>query len=297
MKSKAWTEKFMQGVFLIAACTSVLAVALICIFLFANGVPAIREIGFVKFITGELWRPNNNLFGIFPMIIGSLYVTAGAIVFGVPIGILTSVFMAMYCPKKIYRPLKAATELLAGIPSVVYGFFGLVVLVPMVREFGRTLKQMGIVEKAGDGKGLLTTSIILGMMILPTIIVTTESAIRALPTHYYERALALGATHERSIFTVVIPAAKSGVLAGIVLGIGRAIGETMAVIMIVGNQPRIAQNILQGMRTLTGNIVLEMGYATGLHREALIATGVVLFVFILIINFSVAMLKRRTEHE
>ena len=297
MKSKAWTEKFMQGVFLIAACTSVLAVALICIFLFANGVPAIREIGFVKFITGELWRPNNNLFGIFPMIIGSLYVTAGAIVFGVPIGILTSVFMAMYCPKKIYRPLKAATELLAEIPSVVYGFFGLVVLVPMVREFGRTLKQMGIVEKAGDGKGLLTTSIILGMMILPTIIGTTESAIRAVPTHYYEGALALGATHERSIFTVVIPAAKSGVLAGIVLGIGRAIGETMAVIMIVGNQPRIAQNILQGMRTLTGNIVLEMGYATGLHREALIATGVVLFVFILIINFSVAMLKRRTEHE
>lgn len=297
MRSKAWTEKFMQGVFFIAACTSVLAVALICIFLFANGVPAIREIGFVKFITGELWRPNNNLFGIFPMIIGSLYVTAGAIVFGVPIGILTSVFMAMYCPKKIYRPLKAATELLAGIPSVVYGFFGLVVLVPMVREFGRTLKQMGIVEKAGDGKGLLTTSIILGMMILPTIIGTTESAIRAVPIHYYEGALALGATHERSIFTVVIPAAKSGVLAGIVLGIGRAIGETMAVIMIVGNQPRIAQNILQGMRTLTGNIVLEMGYATGLHREALIATGVVLFVFILIINFSVAMLKRRTEHE
>ena len=297
MKSKAWTEKFMQGVFLIAACTSVLAGALICIFFFANGVPAIREIGFVKFITGELWRPNNNLFGIFPMIIGSLYVTAGAIVFGVPIGILTSVFMAMYCPKKIYRPLKAATELLAGIPSVVYGFFGLVVLVPMVREFGRTLKQMGIVEKAGDGKGLLTTSIILGMMILPTIIGTTESAIRAVPIHYYEGALALGATHERSIFTVVIPAAKSGVLAGIVLGIGRAIGETMAVIMIVGNQPRIAQNILQGMRTLTGNIVLEMGYATGLHREALIATGVVLFVFILIINFSVAMLKRRTEHE
>lgn len=297
MKSKAWAEKFMQGVFLIAACTSVLAVALICIFLFANGVPAIREIGFVKFITGELWRPNNNLFGIFPMIIGSLYVTAGAIVFGVPIGILTSVFMAMYCPKKIYRPLKAATELLAGIPSVVYGFFGLVVLVPMVREFGRTLKQMGIVEKAGDGKGLLTTSIILGMMTLPTIIGTTESAIRAVPIHYYEGALALGATHERSIFTVVIPAAKSGVLAGIVLGIGRAIGETMAVIMIVGNQPRIAQNILQGMRTLTGNIVLEMGYATGLHREALIATGVVLFVFILIINFSVAMLKRRTEHE
>ena len=297
MKSKAWTEKFMQGVFLIAACTSVLAVALICIFLFANGVPAIREIGFVKFITGELWRPNNNLFGIFPMIIGSLYVTAGAIVFGVPIGILTSVFMAMYCPKKIYRPLKAATELLAGIPSVVYGFFGLVVLVPMVREFGRTLKQMGIVEKAGDGKGLLTTSIILGMMILPTIIGTTESAIRAVPIHYYEGALALGATHERSIFTVVIPAAKSGVLAGIVLGIGRAIGETMAVIMVAGNQPRMPRGIFQGVRTLTANIVIEMGYASGLHREALIATGVVLFVFILLLNFCVALLNRGKNHE
>ena len=290
-------EKVFEIIFLLVACISIVAVAMICIFLFANGIPAMGKIGLGKFLGGQVWKPGNDKYGIFPMIIGSLYVTAGAIVFGVPIGILTSVFMAMYCPKKIYRPLKAATELLAGIPSVVYGFFGLVVLVPMVREFGRTLKQMGIVEKAGDGKGLLTTSIILGMMILPTIIGTTESAIRAVPIHYYEGALALGATHERSIFTVVIPAAKSGVLAGIVLGIGRAIGETMAVIMIVGNQPRIAQNILQGMRTLTGNIVLEMGYATGLHREALIATGVVLFVFILIINFSVAMLKRRTEHE
>ena len=295
MKSKAWTEKFMQGVFLIAACTSVLAVALICIFLFANGVPAIREIGFVKFITGELWRPNNNLFGIFPMIIGSLYVTAGAIVFGVPIGILTSVFMAMYCPKKIYRPLKAATELLAGIPSVVYGFFGLVVLVPMVREFGRTLKQMGIVEKAGDGKGLLTTSIILGMMILPTIIGTTESAIRAVPTHYYEGALALGASHERSVFFATLPAAKSGILAGVILGVGRAIGETMAVIMVAGNQARMPKGLFEGVRTMTANIVLEMGYATDLHREALIATAVVLFVFILIINLSFSILSRKAE--
>ena len=286
MKSKAVTEKVMQGVFFIAACTSVLAVALICIFLFANGIPAIREIGFVKFITGDIWRPGNKLFGIFPMIIGSIYVTAGAIIFGVPIGILTSVFMAMYCPKKIYKPLKAATELLAGIPSVVYGFFGLVVIVPMIRDFGKWMKMMGLVEKSGDGKGVLTTSIILGMMILPTIIGTTESAMRAVPEQYYEGALALGATHERSIFTVIIPAAKSGV-----------IGETMAVIMIVGNQPRLVSNMLLGMRTLTGNIVIEMGYATGLHREALIATGVVLFVFILIINFSVALLKRRGEHE
>lgn len=297
MKSKAWTEKFMQGVFFIAACASVLAVALICIFLFANGIPAIGEIGFVKFITGDIWRPNNDLYGIFPMIIGSIYVTAGAIIFGVPIGILTSVFMAMYCPKQIYKPLKAATELLAGIPSVVYGFFGLVVVVPLVRSFGQTLRHAGLVERSGDGNSILTTSLILGMMILPTIIGTTESAMRAVPTQYYEGSLALGATKERSIFCVMIPAAKSGVIAGIVLGIGRAIGETMAVIMIAGNQPRIADSILQGIRTLTGNIVLEMGYATGLHREALIATGVVLFVFILIINFSVALLKRRTDHE
>ncbi len=287
----------MHIVFFIAACASILAVALICIFLFANGIPAIREIGFVKFITGDIWRPGNNMFGISTMIVGSLYVTAGAIIIGVPIGILTSVFMAMYCPKRIYGPLKAATELLAGIPSVVYGFFGLVVVVPIIRQLGQSLRAAGIVEKAGDGNSILTTSLILGMMILPTIIGTTESAMRAVPVHYYEGALALGATKERSIFRVIIPAAKSGVIAGIVLGIGRAIGETMAVIMIAGNQPRFAESILQGVRTLTGNIVIEMGYATGLHREALIATGVVLFVFILIINFSVALLKRRADHE
>ena len=297
MKSKAWTEKFMQGVFFVAACASVLEVALICIFLFANGIPAIKEIGFVKFITGEMWRPSNELFGIFPMIIGSLYVTAGAVIIGVPIGILTSVFMAMYCPKKIYRPLKAATELLAGIPSVVYGFFGLVVVVPIIRDFGRALKDAGLIKNAGDGNSILTTSLILAMMILPTIIGTTESAMRAVPAHYYEGALALGATKERSIFRVIIPAAKSGVIAGIVLGIGHAVGETMAVIMVAGNQPRLVGNLFKGIRTLTGNIVMEMGYATGLHREALIATGVVLFVFILIINFSVALLKRRTDHE
>ena len=286
MKSKAWTEKFMQGVFFVAACASVLAVALICIFLFANGIPAIKEIGFVKFITGEMWRPSNELFGIFPMIIGSLYVTAGAVIIGVPIGILTSVFMAMYCPKKIYRPLKAATELLAGIPSVVYGFFGLVLMVPLIRNtFG------------GTGTSWLAASLLLGIMILPTIIGPTESALRSVSGSYYEGSLALGATKERSIFRVIIPAAKSGVIAGIVLGIGRAVGETMAVIMVAGNQPRLVGNLFKGIRTLTGNIVMEMGYATGLHREALIATGVVLFVFILIINFSVALLKRRTDHE
>ncbi|WP_417168965.1 phosphate ABC transporter permease subunit PstC, partial [[Clostridium] scindens] len=290
-KSKAWTEKFMRGVFFIAACTSVLAVALICLFLFANGIPAMKEIGFGKFLTGQMWRPKNQIFGIFPMIIGSLYVTAGAILFGVPVGILTSVFMAHYCPKKIYRPLKAATELLAGIPSVVYGFFGLVVLVPWIREMGRGLGF------GGNGSSILTASLLLGMMILPTIIGVTESAIRAVPAQYYEGAVALGATHERAIFRVILPAAKSGVVAGIVLGIGRAIGETMAVIMVAGNQARMPAGIFRGIRTLTANIVIEMGYATDLHREALIATGVVLFVFILLINFSVALLNRRGSHE
>ena len=287
----------MQGVFFIAACTSVLAVALICIFLFANGIPAMKEIGFGKFLSGEMWRPKNDIYGIFPMIIGSLYVTAGAIIFGVPIGVLTAVFMAFYCPKKIYRPLKSATELLAGIPSVVYGFFGLVVLVPMIRTLGRDLKSMGLIPSAGNGSSILTASLLLGMMILPTIIGLTESALRAVPTQYYEGAVALGATHERAIFTVVLPAAKSGVVAAIVLGIGRAIGETMAVIMVAGNQPRMPRGIFQGVRTLTANIVIEMGYASGLHREALIATGVVLFVFILLLNFCVALLNRGKNHE
>lgn len=288
---KAWKEKFMQGVFFIAACTSVLAVALICVFLFANGIPAMKEIGFMEFLTGERWKPTNEIFGILPMIMGSIYVTAGAIILGVPIGILTSVFMAKYCPKKIYSVLKGATELLAGIPSVVYGFFGLVVLVPLIRDICQKFHW------GGNGSSILTASILLGMMILPTIIGVTESAIRSVPAHYYEGALALGATHERSIFSVVLPAAKSGVVAGIVLGIGRAIGETMAVIMVAGNQARMPAGIVRGVRTLTANIVLEMGYAAGLHREALIATAVVLFVFILLINLSVSLLNRRAQHE
>ena len=218
------------------------------------------------------------------MIVGSLYITLGAIIVGVPIGILTAVFMARFCPAKIYKIIKPAIELLAGIPSIVYGFFGLIVVVPFVREvFG------------GTGSSVLTASIILGIMILPTIIGVSESAIRAVPESYYEGALALGATKERSVFKCVLPAAKSGIMAGIVLGIGRAVGETMAVVLIAGNQPWIPQNILLGVRTLTTNIVLEMGYATGLHREVLIATAVVLFVFILIINLVFALFKRRSE--
>ena len=279
---KKYKEQVMHAVFFIAACASVLAVALICLFLFVNGIPAMKEIGIFKFLLGTMWKPGNNIYGILPMIMGSIYVTAGAILIGVPIGILTSVFMASYCPKKVYRFFKSAIDLLAGIPSVVYGFFGLMMLVPLIRNLFHK----------GNGSSILSASILLGIMILPTIIGVTESAIRAVPSNDYEGSLALGATKERSLFFVVLPAAKSGLIAGVVLGIGRAIGETMAVVMVAGNQARMPAGILRGVRTMTSNIVLEMGYAADLHREALIATGVVLFVFILIINFCVARLNK-----
>ena len=288
MKSKNIAEKAMEILFFICACVSVLCVALICIFLFANGIPAIGKIGAGIFLLGDIWKPGSNQYGIFAFIVGSIYVTAGAILIGVPIGVLTAAFMAKFCPKKLYRPLKAGVELLAGIPSVIYGFFGLMVIVPFVREQFRD-------SFGGNGLSILTAAVLLGLMILPTIINVSEAAIRAVPDKYYQGALALGATHERSVFRTVLPAAKSGIMAGIVLGIGRAIGETMAVIMVVGNQPRMPKGIFEGARTLTANIVIEMGYATGLHREALIATGVVLFVFILLINSLFSLLKRKEE--
>ena len=275
-------EKIMEYVFLLAAVISIVAVALICIFLFANGIPAMKKIGFVEFLTGTKWKPGNSKFGIFPMILGSIYVTGGSLIIGVPVGVLTSVFMARFCPEGLYKLLKPVVNLLAGIPSIVYGFFGLVVLVPFIREH----------FKNSNGQSILCASILLGIMILPTIIGASEPTIRAVEQSYYEGALALGATHERSVFTVVVPAAKSGILAAVILGVGRALGETMAVMMVVGNQPRVPNSILQGVRTLTTNIVMEMGYATDLHREALIATGVVLFAFILIINLCFSAIKR-----
>mgnify|MGYP002530889494 CR=1 FL=1 len=278
-------EKIMEYVFLLAAVISIVAVALICIFLFANGIPAMKKIGFAEFLTGTKWKPGNNKFGIFPMILGSIYVTGGALIIGVPVGVLTSIFMARFCPEGLYKLLKPVVNLLAGIPSIVYGFFGLVVLVPFIREH----------FKNSNGQSILCASILLGIMILPTIIGASEPTIRAVEQSYYEGALALGATHERSVFKVVLPAANSGVIAGVVLGIGRAIGEAMAVSMVAGNQPILPGSILSGVRTLTANIVLEMGYAADLHREALIATAVVLFVFILIINLSLSAFKRRKQ--
>ena len=274
-------EFIMKCVFLLTACASIAAVVLICIFMFANGLPAIGKIGPLNFLLGEKWKPMNNIFGILPMIIGSIYVTAGAIIIGVPIAFFTSVYLAKFCNERLYKILKPAVELMAGIPSIVYGFFGLVVIVPIIQ------KVMG-----GSGKSVLTASVLLGIMILPTVIGVAESSIRAVPDSYYEGALALGATRERSVFFAVLPGAKSGILAGVVLGIGRAIGETMAVIMVAGNQPIIPKSLGMGVRTLTSNIVMEMGYATDLHREALIATAVVLFVLILIINLCCSALQR-----
>ena len=275
-------EICMQLLFALCACISILAVILICLFLFSNGVPAIGEIGAGSFLLGEKWKPLENQFGIFPMIIGSIYVTAGAVLVGVPIGILCAVFLARFCPPRLHKLLKPAIDLLAGIPSIVYGFFGLVVIVPLMQTlFG------------GSGKGILTASLLLGIMILPTIISVTETSIRAVPESYYEGALALGATKERSVFCAVMPGSRSGITAGVILGTGRAIGETMAVVMVAGNSAVMPDSLLSGVRTLTANIVLEMGYAADLHRDALIATAVVLFVFILIINLLFSLLKRK----
>lgn len=275
-------EQIMKYCFLICACVSVAAVAAICLFIFVNGIPAMGKIGVFKFLLGTEWSPSKGIYGILPMIIGSIYVTAGAAVVGVPIGILTAVFMVYYCPAPIYKIVKPAIDLLAGIPSIVYGFFGLVVIVPVIQDLLGT-----------SGKGVLTASILLGLMILPTIISTAESSLRAAPDMYYEGALALGATKERSIFGAVFPAARSGILSGVILGIGRAIGETMAVVIVAGNQAVIPKSLTDGVRTLTANIVLEMAYAAELHREALIATAVVLFVFILAINLCFSAIKRK----
>lgn len=277
-------EKIMHALFLICACTSILAVVVICVYLFGTGVPAMADVGFFKFIFGTEWRPDAELWGIFPMIVGSVLVTGIAILVGVPIGVLCAVFMAFYCPKKLYGFVKPAINLLAGIPSIVYGFFGVMVIVPFVRNiFG------------GSGKALLTAGLLLGIMILPTIIKTTEASLKAVPAAYYEGALALGATHERSVFLAALPAAKSGILAAIILGIGRAIGETMAVVMVAGNQAILPESITSGIRTLTSNVILEMGYADEHKQSILVATAVVLFVFILIINLSFSILKRRKD--
>lgn len=286
MKSK-YLENFMKIVFFISATMSIIAIILICIFIFAGGIPFIQEYGLKNFLLGTEWKPNNtpSSFGILPMILGSIYVTIGAIIIGVPIGILTATYLAKFCDKKIYRFLKPSINLMAGIPSIVYGFFALVVIVPIIRNiFG------------GTGMNIITASILLGIMILPTIINISEASIRAVPQSYYEGSIALGASHEKSIMSVVLPAAKSGILSSVILGMGRAIGETMAVILVAGNQARMPAGLSKGVRTLTTNIVLEMAYAADEHRQALIATATILFAFILIINGVFLTVKRRANN-
>ncbi|MFI3200647.1 MAG: phosphate ABC transporter permease subunit PstC [Eubacteriales bacterium] len=290
-------EKGKEGLyevfFLAIASVSMICVLIICIFLLGQGIAFIGEIGAFEFLLGTQWNPtneNNPTFGIFPMMVGSIYITTGAILVGVPIGILTAIYMTKYCSKRCYQIIKPMIDLMAGIPSILYGFFGMTVMVPFIRD---TFNGFGIKAFQTTGLSIFTASLLLGIMILPTIITLSESAIRSVADEYYHGARALGATHERAIFQVILPSAKSGILAAVVLGIGRAIGETMAVIMVAGNQARLTTNILSGIRTLTANVVIEMKYATGQHAEALIATGAVLFVFILIINISFSIIKRK----
>ena len=274
-------EGLFKFLFAAAALFSVLAVVVISLFLFASAFPTILEIGPLNFLFGKIWKPSNDIYGIFPMIVGSVYVTGISILIGVPLGLFTALYMTYFAPKRLYRVMKPAVELLSGIPSIVYGFFGLMVLVPLFRSI------------FGSGKSILTASVLLSFMILPTIITVSESSLRALDNSLLEGALALGDTKEKAVFRVMVPAASSGIVSSVILGVGRSIGETMAVVMVAGNQPRIPGSVLDGVRTMTANIVLEMGYATDLHREALIATGAVLFVFVLILNLSFSLIRRK----
>jgi phosphate transport system permease protein len=277
-------ERIAFIVFATAAALCVVAVVLICAFLLINGLPGLLHEGPFAFITGSTWQPATDRYGILAMIVGSLYVTAGAVIFGVPLGLLTAIYLSRFAKARIRKLLQPVIELLAGIPSVVYGFFGLVVIVPLIRQF------FGV-----QGMGVLAASLVLGIMILPTVVTVSLAALDAVPRSYYEGARALGASHERCVFTIVAPAALSGIVAAVVLSVGRAIGETMAVVMVVGNQVRMPVGILEGLRTMTANIVLEMGYAADLHRQALIATALVLFVFILGINLLFSLLRKRVR--
>ena len=260
-------EIVMQGVFTACACISILAVALICIFLFANGLPTIFEIGPLKFLLGTTWKPGNNLYGILPMILGSIYVTAGAIIVGVPIGLLTAIYMSRFASPRINKVLLPAVQLLAGIPSVVYGFFGMIIIRPFIAQL-----------TGGLGFGALTAWFVLAIMIVPTITTLTIDALNSIPMGIREASYAMGATKWQTIYKVVLPAAKLGIVDAIVLGMGRAIGETMAVLMVVGNAPVIPDSIASPISTLTSQIALDMSYSSGLHRSALFGMGVVLFI-------------------
>ena len=281
---KAFREKLSGRIFFALALSSISVLALITVFIIVSGVPIIAEVGVMNFIFGMSWAPSQGEFGIFPMIIGSVTVTLGAAVLGVPIGICCSIFLTEYAPAALSRLFRPAIQLLAGIPSVVYGFWGLLFIVPLIRNF-----------LGGPGLSILAGSVILAIMVLPTVISITEVSILALPRQYKEGALALGLTHWQTIRSVILPSAKSGIVAAVILGIGRAIGETMAVIMVLGNAVAVPASILDPVRTLTTNIGIEMGYASGRHRQALFATGIVLFIIIMILNASAQYITRKKK--
>lgn len=285
-KKRKLPERIIEAIFLVCAAISILSVIVITIYVFAKGSPAIFKVGVLNFLFGAVWQPEANQFGILPMIVSSVLGTVGAVVIGVFIGLFTAVFLAELAPKKLAGVIRPAVELLAGIPSVVFGFFGLMVLVPIISEYF-----------GGAGNSLLAVIIILSVMILPTVISLSETSIRAVPPTLKEGSLALGASHIQTIFRVILPAAKSGIMASIILGTGRAIGETMAVILVSGNTALIPHAVTDRVRTMTANIALEMGYAGGLHQETLFATGVILFIFIMLLNITLNILLRRRDGE
>jgi phosphate ABC transporter permease protein PstC len=276
-------EKIVEGILLAVACSAVLSLSLIAIFILKEGLPFILKVGPAKFLFSSEWDPQNGLYGILPMIVSSIWVTLGALLVGGPLGIAGAVFLTEFAPRPVMKVVKPAIELLAGIPSVVFGFIGVMVLAPAIRaRFG------------GPGLSLLAAAIILGVMILPTVMSISVDAINAVPRSYREGARALGATRWQAVHMVVIRASGSGIVSGLVLGMGRAIGETMAVIMVAGNAVRMPGSPLDSVRTLTANIALEMGFATGMHRQALFATGVVLLCFIMLLNgLAMSLLKKR----
>ena len=279
---KSFKEKLSERVFLLIALSTLSVLALITVFIFIKGIPIIAEVGIINFVFGMKWAPSQGAYGIFPMIVGSVSVTIGAAIVGVPIAICCSIFLAEYAPAKLRNIFRPAIQLLAAIPSVVYGFWGVLFVVPMIRNY-----------LGGPGLSILAGSIILGIMILPTIISITEVSLLALPRHYKDGALALGLTQWQTIHSLLLPAAKSGIVAAVILGLGRAIGETMAVIMVLGNAVALPESVLDPVRTLTTNIGIEMGYASGEHQQALFATGIVLFVIIMILNATAQYITRK----
>ena len=280
MKSRM--EKFTERIFLLVALSSLSVLALIAAFILIEGVPLIAKVGLFPFVFGTVWAPSQNLYGIFPMIVGSVTVTLGPTLIGVPIALCCSIFLAEFAPAAVRNIVRPAIQLLAGIPSVVYGFWGLLFVVPFIRRY-----------LGGPGLSILAGSIILGIMMLPTVISISEVSLLSLPRQYKEGAFALGMTHWQTIRTVLLPASKSGIVAAIILGIGRAIGETMAVIMVLGNAVAIPESILDPARTLTTNIGIEMGYASGEHQQALFATGIVLLLIIMVLNASAQLVTRK----